>query len=76
MQYATYEFGSLITQRNEEARSRYLATVFEVVSSIFHGSIINRPEEVIEGQETANGRVEHRCSVRLAILELGFSDSI
>jgi hypothetical protein len=76
MQYATYEFGSLITQRNEEARSRYLATVFEVVSSIFHRSVINRPEEVIEGQEAANGRVEHRFSVRLAILELGFSDSI
>ena len=59
VQYATFEFGSLMWQRNEESRSRYLASLFRVVLSIFHGTIINRPEEIIQGQVTANGKIEH-----------------
>ena len=59
VQYATYEFGALKRHCNEESRSRYLASLFRVVLSIFHGTIINRPEETIQGQVTANGKIEH-----------------
>lgn len=43
----------------EESRSRYLASLFEVIFSIFHGTIINHPEETIPGQVTAIGKIEH-----------------
>ena len=59
VQYATYELGALRKHRNEESRSRYLASLFRVVFSIFHGTIINRPEETVQGQVTANGKIEH-----------------
>ena len=58
VQYATYELGLLKEHRNEESRSRYLASLFRVVFSIFNGTMVNRPE-TIQGQVTANGKIEH-----------------
>ena len=58
-EYAAYELGPLKKHRNEESRSRYLASLFRVMFSSFHGTIINRPEETIHGQVTTNGKIEH-----------------
>ena len=59
MQYATYEYGPLKDHRNGEARSRYLASLFKVILAIFHGTIVNRPEEIVQGQVTGSGKIEH-----------------
>ena len=59
VQYATYEYGPLTEHRNEEARSRYFASLFEVVLAIFHKTIVNRPAEIVEGQQAGNGKIEH-----------------
>lgn len=44
--------------RNGEARSRYTAELFTVMLSIFRGTFIDRPQEVVRGQLTANGKIE------------------
>jgi hypothetical protein len=59
VQYATWEYGLMKDHRNEETRSRFMATLFKVTLGCFKGTIVNRPEEIIEAQVTGNGRIEH-----------------
>ena len=54
-----HEYSPLLNHRNEEARSRYSASLFKVVLSTFHGTMVNRPEEIVQGQLTASGKIEH-----------------
>ena len=59
VQYATWEYGLMENHRNEETRSRFMATLFKVALGCFKGTIVNRPEEITEAQVTGNGRIEH-----------------
>lgn len=73
LEYATFEYGPLRMHTNEETRSRYLATLFKVILSIFQGSIINRPEELLEGEVTGGGKIEHVFYAFLRTIILFFS---
>jgi len=59
VQCAMWEYGHVQYHQNEEARSRFIATLFHISLGCFKGTIVNRPEEIIEAQVTGNGRIEH-----------------
>ena len=52
-------YGRLTNHNNEEARSRYLASLFPPLLSVFGGAIVNKPQELMEGEFTGSGKIEH-----------------
>jgi len=59
VQCATWEYGQMEDHSNEETRSRFIATLFQISLGYFKGTIVNRPEEIIEAQVSSSGRIEH-----------------
>lgn len=59
MQFAIYEYGSLLNHHNEEARSRYLASLLKLFYPSFMESSSIAPKNSSRCQLTESGKIEH-----------------
>jgi len=57
------QYGEPVQHKNEEARSRFLAPLFNRTVALFDLSIRNTPESIIRGRMTTSGRVEYHFLV-------------
>jgi len=64
------QYGEPRDHKNEEARSRFLAPLFNRTVALFKLTIVNTPESMIYGHITTRGRIEYYFLVfgRLSIL--------
>jgi hypothetical protein len=71
---ATIQYGRMAFHDNEEARSRFIASFFGEIVSVFRSSIVNRPEGLLESEVTKKGRIEYHFnalrSVSIVFIEV------
>jgi hypothetical protein len=54
------QYGRMNTHRNEETRSRFIASLFnKIVRTMSEHAIANKPEGIVMTAFTRNGRIEH-----------------
>jgi hypothetical protein len=56
---AMEQYGRLEDHDNEEARSRFITSLFSQIVSLFGHAVTNNPEGLLESEFTKKGRIEH-----------------
>ncbi|KAL4878022.1 hypothetical protein BJY04DRAFT_196918 [Aspergillus karnatakaensis] len=56
---AEKQYGPMANHDNEEARSRFIASLFNRIVSLFGSAITNKPEGLLESKFSRRGRIEH-----------------
>ncbi|KAE8380167.1 hypothetical protein BDV26DRAFT_258102 [Aspergillus bertholletiae] len=56
---ALTQYGPLDFHDNEEARSRFISSLFVRIVCVFNSLVVNKPETLLEGEPTRKGRIEH-----------------
>jgi hypothetical protein len=71
---ATLQYGRMESHNNEEARSRFIASFFTRIVSLFGSAVINKPEALLDSEFTKSGRIEHHfyvlSSVSIVFIEV------
>ncbi|KAF8542453.1 hypothetical protein BDD12DRAFT_774865 [Trichophaea hybrida] len=60
MEIIKRQYGPPQDHHSEEARSRYLAPMFNRIVAQFHSLLVNTPESMMEGLFTTKGRIEYQ----------------
>jgi len=72
---ALTQYGPPDSHDNEETRSRFIASLFNKIICLFHSTIVNKPEGLLEGEFIRKGRIEHHFiavdSVSIVFMEVG-----
>ncbi|KAJ5977690.1 hypothetical protein N7501_001032 [Penicillium viridicatum] len=53
------QYGPLDAHENEEARSRFICSLFSRIVCLFKSVVVNKPETLLESEFTRRGRIEH-----------------
>lgn len=56
---AMEQYGRLEDHGNEEARSRFITSLFSRIVSLFGHAVTNNPEGLLESEFAKKGRIEH-----------------
>jgi len=71
---ALAQYGRMASHDNEEARSRFLASIFTEIVSLFGNTVVNKPEALLDAEFTKRGRIEHHFvamdSVSIVFIEV------
>lgn len=60
LRQAELQYGNIKEHENEEARSRYLAALFNRLVCLFEKRIMNSPEKLFSGGVTSKGKIEYQ----------------
>jgi hypothetical protein len=71
---AILQYGRMASHDNEEARSRFIASLFSEIVCLFGSAVVNKPEGLLDAEFTKKGRIEHNFyafhSVSIVFLEI------
>jgi len=71
---AILQYGRMASHDNEEARSRFIASLFSEIVCLFGSAVVNKPEGLLDAEFTKKGRIEHHFyafySVTIVFLEI------
>ncbi|KAH0541742.1 hypothetical protein FGG08_003834 [Glutinoglossum americanum] len=56
---AILQYGRMDSHDNEEARSRFIASLFSKIVCLFGSTVVNKPEGLLDSEYTKRGRIEH-----------------
>jgi hypothetical protein len=56
---AILQYGRMESHDNEEARSRFIASLFSEIVCLFGSTVVNKPEGFLDAEFTKKGRIEH-----------------
>ena len=68
------QYGRMASHDNEEARSRFIASFYSQVVSLFGNAVINKPGGLLDAEFTKRGRIEHHFyalnSISIVFIEI------
>ena len=71
---AILQYGMLGSLDNEEARSRFIASLFSQIVCLFGSAVVNKPEGLLDAEFTKKGRIEHHfyavSSISIVFIEV------
>ena len=56
---AIVQYGRLTRLNNEEARSRFISSLFSEIVCLFGNAVVNEPEGLLDAQFTKKGKIKH-----------------
>jgi hypothetical protein len=60
---ALTQYGLIDSHDNEEARSRFISSLFNRIVCLFKSIVVNKPETLLKSEFTRRGRIEHHFIV-------------
>ena len=71
---AMLQYGRMDSHDTEEARSRFIASLFSEIICLFGNAVVNKPEGLLDSEFTKKGRIEHHFyavnSVSIVFIEV------